>query len=310
MRVRVIALVSAFFFLALLFASPVAAHADETTSPRRARRRPGSRPPRRPRAPTSASRSGTTPSWTTTASPTPVPGVTITVDDAEGTEVGSGVTDVAGRVFIPIPGNGTYTVKLDDGHAARGHRAQRQRRHREAGLGPHRGRQLRPVPDRGRGWGRARRSSSKLKPALLSGIKFGLIIALAALGLSMVFGTTGLTNFAHGELITFGALATYFFNVTIGHAGHLGRPAGDDRRRRLRLPQRPAAVETAAPSRHRPDRDDDRLDRSRPVPALDLPVLLRGSHPHPRRVRRAGAGELRPDRPGAQGGRDHRSSRW
>ena len=32
---------------------------------------------------------------------------------------------------------------------------------------------------------------------------------MAALGLSMIFGTTGLTNFAHGELITFGALVAY-----------------------------------------------------------------------------------------------------
>ena len=29
---------------------------------------------------------------------------------------------------------------------------------------------------------------------------------MSALGLSMIFGTTGLTNFAHGELITFGAM--------------------------------------------------------------------------------------------------------
>ena len=28
---------------------------------------------------------------------------------------------------------------------------------------------------------------------------------MAALGLSLIFGTTGLTNFAHGELVTFGA---------------------------------------------------------------------------------------------------------
>ena len=34
-----------------------------------------------------------------------------------------------------------------------------------------------------------------------------MLLALAALGLSMVFGTTGLTNFAHGELITFGAMS-------------------------------------------------------------------------------------------------------
>ena len=50
---------------------------------------------------------------------------------------------------------------------------------------------------------------------------FALLLAMAALGLSMIFGTTGLTNFAHGELITFGALAAYFVdslpgNITIG----------------------------------------------------------------------------------------------
>jgi branched-chain amino acid transport system permease protein len=40
----------------------------------------------------------------------------------------------------------------------------------------------------------------------VGGITFSLLLAMAALGLSMIFGTTGLTNFAHGELITFGAL--------------------------------------------------------------------------------------------------------
>ena len=38
---------------------------------------------------------------------------------------------------------------------------------------------------------------------------FSLLLAMAALGLSMIFGTTGLTNFSHGELITFGALVAY-----------------------------------------------------------------------------------------------------
>lgn len=49
-----------------------------------------------------------------------------------------------------------------------------------------------------------------------SGLHFGLIIALAALGLSLVFGTTGLTNFAHGELVTFGAIMAFLFNVGFG----------------------------------------------------------------------------------------------
>jgi branched-chain amino acid transport system permease protein len=34
--------------------------------------------------------------------------------------------------------------------------------------------------------------------------------------LSLIFGTTGLTNFAHGELITLGGLGTFFFNSYLG----------------------------------------------------------------------------------------------
>lgn len=46
----------------------------------------------------------------------------------------------------------------------------------------------------------------------LDGLLFGLTIALAAIGLSLIFGTTGLTNFSHGELVTLGALTAYFFS--------------------------------------------------------------------------------------------------
>jgi neutral amino acid transport system permease protein len=48
------------------------------------------------------------------------------------------------------------------------------------------------------------------------GLILGLTIALAAVGLSLIFGTTGLTNFAHGELLTLGALSTIVFNKTFG----------------------------------------------------------------------------------------------
>ena len=41
-----------------------------------------------------------------------------------------------------------------------------------------------------------------------TGLSFGLLLALAAIGLSLIFGTTGLNNFAHAEMVTFGALAT------------------------------------------------------------------------------------------------------
>jgi Branched-chain amino acid ABC-type transport system, permease components len=39
---------------------------------------------------------------------------------------------------------------------------------------------------------------------MVRGTVFGLILALAAIGVSLIYGTTGLNNFAHGELVTFG----------------------------------------------------------------------------------------------------------
>ncbi len=50
----------------------------------------------------------------------------------------------------------------------------------------------------------------------LDGILLGLVIGLAALGLSLIFGTTGLTNFAHGEILTLAGLLTYYLSAIIG----------------------------------------------------------------------------------------------
>jgi len=51
---------------------------------------------------------------------------------------------------------------------------------------------------------------------LFNGLNFGLLLALAAIGLSLVFGTTGLSNFAHAELVTFGGLMALLFGTTLG----------------------------------------------------------------------------------------------
>ena len=50
----------------------------------------------------------------------------------------------------------------------------------------------------------------------LDGILLGLVIGLAALGLSLIFGTTGLTNFAHGEILTLAGLLTYYLSAIVG----------------------------------------------------------------------------------------------
>lgn len=50
---------------------------------------------------------------------------------------------------------------------------------------------------------------------LVYGINFGLLLALASVGLSLVYGTTKLSNFSHAETVTFGAIALAFFSLIL-----------------------------------------------------------------------------------------------
>ncbi|MEY4312773.1 MAG: hypothetical protein RLZZ319_282 [Actinomycetota bacterium] len=56
---------------------------------------------------------------------------------------------------------------------------------------------------------------------LISGLNFGLMLALASVGLSLIYGTTGISNFAHAEMVTFGAISTYALVKWLGD-GMLG----------------------------------------------------------------------------------------
>jgi branched-chain amino acid transport system permease protein len=51
---------------------------------------------------------------------------------------------------------------------------------------------------------------------LIYGLNFGLMLGLAAVGLSLVFGTTKLSNFAHAEMVAFGAVAAFFVSEILG----------------------------------------------------------------------------------------------
>ncbi|WP_346384911.1 branched-chain amino acid ABC transporter permease [Nocardioides sp.] len=55
-------------------------------------------------------------------------------------------------------------------------------------------------------------STSKLDELIqssASGIRLGLLLALASIGLSLIYGTTGLSNFAHAEQVTLGGMVGY-----------------------------------------------------------------------------------------------------
>lgn len=55
------------------------------------------------------------------------------------------------------------------------------------------------------------RETNELAQNIVNGIAFGLLLALASVGLSLIYGTTGLSNFAHGEQVSLGAILAYFF---------------------------------------------------------------------------------------------------
>jgi neutral amino acid transport system permease protein len=149
--------------------------------------------------------------------PEPVPGVSLTVfkDTKTGEELGSQVTDTTGRVSIAIPGNGRYVVVLDPQTLPSGVKL--------SGAGEtDKTVQVKLASSNfvqfqiGAVVVEKASLASKIVDGTRDGLKTGLLIALAALGLSLIFGTTGLTNFAHGELITLGAIATYIFNRGLG----------------------------------------------------------------------------------------------
>jgi len=61
--------------------------------------------------------------------------------------------------------------------------------------------------------------SSFLIQLLINGLVIGVIYALIAMGLSLIFGVLEIVNFAHGEFYMLGAMAAYFLagNLQIGY---------------------------------------------------------------------------------------------
>jgi neutral amino acid transport system permease protein len=146
---------------------------------------------------------------------TPVPGVTLVATDSQGKEIGEGTTDEDGRAIIEIPGGGVYTVELDESTLPEGVELSENTETTATVNALLTGANFATFPI---GTQEAETSSFgfQLTSSVVSGLKFGLITALAALGLSLIFGTTGLTNFSHGDLITLGAILCYAVNVGLG----------------------------------------------------------------------------------------------
>ncbi|MFA9443771.1 branched-chain amino acid ABC transporter permease [Egicoccus sp. AB-alg6-2] len=149
----------------------------------------------------------------------PVPDVTISVATSDAAEVGEAVTDADGAWEVELPGPGDYVVTLDEGTLPDGvDLRDADRNPLEVNVRSGQNRTL--IFALGEGAAGGGFLGSFLTQAV-SGLRFGLIIAITAIGLSLIFGTTGLVNFAHGELVALGAIIAFFFNAPSA-AGGLG----------------------------------------------------------------------------------------
>lgn len=161
----------------------------------------------------------------------PLEGVEITVESADGTFSETAVTGADGTWQIVLPGGGDYVGTIDPSTLPEGATLRNpDNASLSFRLNEGRNRNLlfpigdpvattTPDADGGTGDGADSGGTADVAPGdnkfiqlLVDGLKLGLIIGMCAIGLSLVFGTTGLVNFAHGEFVTIGAVTAYLFN--------------------------------------------------------------------------------------------------
>lgn len=135
----------------------------------------------------------------------PIAGATVRVTGPDGFE-GEATTDDKGAWRVPVPSKeGVWTVELVKSSLPSGVNVPENFSFTtEATFG------ATSTVTRNFTLGAAERATIGFWDQFLSravnGLNFGLMLALAAIGATLVYGTTGLANFAHGEMVTFGAL--------------------------------------------------------------------------------------------------------
>jgi len=161
---------------------------------------------------TSTTAEASTVSGTLTAAGKPVAGVRI-VANQNGKTVAQARTDANGAWTLAVPAPGIYELQLDPSTLPAGVTAARSVLPSFRVFGGFPQHALFPLTAKGEKTETGPSRFDQLLNLFVSGIRFGLIVALCAVGLSMIYGTTGLVDFAHGELVTFGALIAYLVNT-------------------------------------------------------------------------------------------------
>lgn len=166
-----------------------------------------------------------------------VTGVSVTITGPKGFST-TVVTGAEGRADVPVPAAGTYKLLVVATSIPSGAGSVLGDNPREvsvdsqnigvpayfllgastsAGASPTPGTSSKPAPA-----ANDLSFADLVLPRVATGLIFGLLLALASIGVSLIYGTTGLNNFAHGELVTFGGLVGYVATAGLHLPGWLG----------------------------------------------------------------------------------------
>ena len=140
-------------------------------------------------------------------------GVRVQAVNSAGRQVAEAVSDDRGRWELTVLEPGRYTFRIDQSSLPEGVQVLQGEVVRQVAEGRVSLVVFRFGAER---TGLGDSTTSQVLRVLVDGIRFGLVIGITGVGLSLIFGTTGLTNFAHGELVMIGAVVAWTLNVVVG----------------------------------------------------------------------------------------------
>ena len=145
----------------------------------------------------------------------PVPGIGVTVTGPGFSEYTT--SDEKGRWTVPVPARATYEVTLDLESLPEGVNL---REGAKEVLVVDESEWLSSSITRNFGFEQAEIVTTSLTDQMLqrlvAGIILGSLLALASVGLSLIYGTTGISNFAHGEAVTLGGITAWVTGSIFG----------------------------------------------------------------------------------------------
>jgi branched-chain amino acid transport system permease protein len=140
----------------------------------------------------------------------PVEGVIVFVSQ-DGAEIGSAESDAGGEWAVPVPGAGVYEVVLDITTLPDDVALTDPVRDVLPDVTVGEGQQRTVLFPLGEGSSTQVTTYQRVGGLFVAGLKLGAVIALSAVGLSLIYAVTGLVNFAHSEMVTLGAVLAYYF---------------------------------------------------------------------------------------------------